>query len=91
MATDTTRTGDSRVVVNANSYRALVLMSTWPMLALSRSAMNPPKKNTKGWSRNPHVIHTILKQIAKSPELPAGMQYDVPLANNILQLIAAIL
>ena len=61
MATDTTRTGDSRVVVNANSYRALVLMSTWPMLALSCSAINPPKKNTKGWLKNPYVIYTIFK------------------------------
>jgi hypothetical protein len=92
MATDTTRTGDSRVVVNANSYRALVLMSTWPMLALSHSAMNPPKKNKKGWSKNGHVIRILLNQIAKSPELPAAMQpYDVPPATNILPLIGAVL
>ena len=92
MATDTTRTGDSRVVINANSYRALVLMSTWPMLALSYLAMNLPKKNKKGWSKNGHVIRILLNQIAKSPELPAAMQlYDIPPATNILLLIGAIL
>ena len=92
MATDTTRTGDSRVVINANSYRALVLMSTWPMLALSDSAMNPPKKSKKGWSKNPHVIRTLLKQIGRSPELPEDMQpYDVPPASSILPLIGVVL
>ena len=92
MATDTTRTGDSRVVVNANSYRGLVLMSTWPMLALSGSAMNPPTRAKKGWSKNPHVIHTILRQIAKCKDLPSAMKpYHVPAAESTLQVIGAVL
>ncbi|XTI86868.1 hypothetical protein V2W45_1236611, partial [Cenococcum geophilum] len=58
---DTTRIGDSRVVINANSYRALVLISTWPILVLSYLAINPPKKSKKGWLKNPYIIYTILK------------------------------
>jgi Na+-transporting NADH:ubiquinone oxidoreductase subunit NqrA len=48
MATDTTYMGDSCVIINANSYYALILMSTWPILALSYLAINPFKKSKKG-------------------------------------------
>ena len=57
---DTTYIGDSRVIINANSYRALILMSTQPILALSYLAINLPKKNKKGQLKNGYIIYIIL-------------------------------
>ena len=89
MATNQTRSGDNRVIINANSYRALVLISTWPLLTLSQPAINPPRSK-QNWSKRSRVLFNIEKSIAKHTALqliPANLKLpDSP--EDVLKTIA---
>ena len=88
---DTTCTEDSCVVINANNYCSFVLMSTWPILALSLLVINPPTQAKKGWLKNAYVICMLFGQIVKVKSLFKAIKpYHFLLPSHTLPLIRAV-
>jgi SNF2 family DNA or RNA helicase len=86
---DRTGRDDSRLIINANSYRALVLLSMWPLFAFVPAAMNK-RADTIKWPTGGSLLRKLLLAVHAHPagrlHIPA-----VPEPDDVQGLLAEFL
>lgn len=77
---------ESRLIINANSYRALVLMSVWPLFAYAPFVIKQQADATK-WPVGRSLLRKLLKTIHSHT---IGCQYvpTVPNSDDVAGLLA---